>query len=335
MARGLLNDPWILFLDEPTLGLDVAAARSIRELVLDWKARRPRPDGAADDALHGRGRRAVRADRDRRPRPDPRDRHARRAQEARPARVDLPARARPPRRAASRRWPGCPASSPRRSPRTPTRSSQRVAVNLVLEEDAALGGVVTALARHRVSHILALRKSEPTLEDVFVELVGRGFGDEAATATGATAAGTPDGGRATATATGARHRGPAALAQRRRGRGGLPGGGRLMAGRARAAAGEPGRSSRRPATAPTRGRRRLDATPGRREQRPGAGRPRVSRASGAWSASRRGCSSRSCCRSSRRRRSCSSTARCRRPRPTSASSSWAARWRRSGSTSCG
>jgi ABC-2 type transport system ATP-binding protein len=38
--------------------------------------------------------------------------------------------------------------------------------------------VVTALGA-RGSQLLALRKSEPTLEDVFVELVGRGFSDEA------------------------------------------------------------------------------------------------------------------------------------------------------------
>jgi len=54
---------------------------------------------------------------------------------------------------------------------------QTVRVNLTLLDDAALGGVVTALAGLG-SHIVALQKSEPTLEDVFVELVGRGFAQE-------------------------------------------------------------------------------------------------------------------------------------------------------------
>ena len=47
----------------------------------------------------------------------------------------------------------------------------------MLVDDAALGGVVGALGGLG-SRILALRKSEPTLEEVFVELVGRGFDDE-------------------------------------------------------------------------------------------------------------------------------------------------------------
>jgi ABC-2 type transport system ATP-binding protein len=54
---------------------------------------------------------------------------------------------------------------------------QRVGISLVLEEDGALGTVVSALGGLG-SQILALRKSEPTLEDVFVELVGRGFSEE-------------------------------------------------------------------------------------------------------------------------------------------------------------
>jgi len=53
---------------------------------------------------------------------------------------------------------------------------QAVAMNLVLAGDAAHGGVVGALGAMG-STILALRKSEPTLEDVFVELVGRGFAE--------------------------------------------------------------------------------------------------------------------------------------------------------------
>ena len=36
LARGFVNDPSVLFLDEPTLGLDVLSARHLRTLVQDW-----------------------------------------------------------------------------------------------------------------------------------------------------------------------------------------------------------------------------------------------------------------------------------------------------------
>jgi hypothetical protein len=59
---------------------------------------------------------------------------------------------------------------------------QTVRVNLTLVDDSALGPVVVALG-DLGSHIVALQKSEPSLEDVFVELVGRGFTDEDAATT--------------------------------------------------------------------------------------------------------------------------------------------------------
>jgi ABC-2 type transport system ATP-binding protein len=184
-ARGLLNDPWIFFLDEPTLGLDVAAARSVRELVLAWKAAVPGRTvlltthymAEADELCD----RIAIVDHGRILALGTPDELKKRVQRESVFRLELD-------RLDGgvgdlRRLPGVVSAALAAGDQADGADRQTVEVNLALVDDAALGGIVGALGGLG-AHILALRKSEPSLEDVFVELVGRGFGDESTDADG-------------------------------------------------------------------------------------------------------------------------------------------------------
>ncbi len=173
-CRGFITDPKILFLDEPTLGLDVTTALAIRRFLRDWMKQDPARTllltthymAEADElcdrvAIIDRGKVLS---------------------------CDTPGRL----KKQVQRYPifelslapgsnGWSELSRVRGVHQSTTSTTPTTVELkvALEEESAIGAVVQAVATGG-GHIISLKKVEPTLETVFIELVGHGLSDSPA-----------------------------------------------------------------------------------------------------------------------------------------------------------
>ncbi|MBA4063292.1 MAG: ABC transporter [Isosphaera sp.] len=171
-CRGFITDPKILFLDEPTLGLDVTSARAIRAFVRQWMKERPDRTllltthymAEADELCD----RVAIIDKGRVLACDTPANLKRRVQQYPLYELTLAPGA--------NGWADLEAL-PGVHQATATTTPTTVELKVSLSEEPAIGAVVQALATGG-GRILSLKKSEPTLEDVFIELVGHGLGSE-------------------------------------------------------------------------------------------------------------------------------------------------------------
>ena len=167
IVRGFMTDPEVLFLDEPTLGLDVGAARDVRQFIRSWMQEDPtrtvlltthymvEADELCDRvAIINQGV-VLACDRP--------SRLKRALQRQVIFNIEV-SRLNNDAAALIRNLPGV-------SKLDHKLHDGHAEMDMVLETDDALAGVVNTLTTKDI-HILNLQKREPTLEDVFVELVG-------------------------------------------------------------------------------------------------------------------------------------------------------------------
>jgi ABC-2 type transport system ATP-binding protein len=166
IVRGFLTDPQVIFLDEPTLGLDVGASRDVRRFIRDWASTNAGRTilltthymAEADDlcdriAIINHGR-VLACD-------SPANLKKRLRREA-IFHLDVSP--------LDGALPDCEAlPGVRKLVHTP--GDEKSELELILTADEAISGVINTLTTHR-ARILNLQKREPTLEDVFVDLVG-------------------------------------------------------------------------------------------------------------------------------------------------------------------
>jgi ABC-2 type transport system ATP-binding protein len=171
VIRGFVTDPEILFLDEPTLGLDVNASRVIRDFIVDWVRKKAR-DKTVLLTTHYMAEADQLCDR------------IAIIDDGRILACDTPENLKKLVKASTTlkldvttlkdkhildTIPGV-----EKFTSTDDLENNITSLRFVLNDDSAVSDIVSGVIRGG-SKILALRKTEPTLEDVFIKLVGKGF----------------------------------------------------------------------------------------------------------------------------------------------------------------
>ena len=170
IIRGFVTDPDIVFLDEPTLGLDVNASRVIRDFIVDWVEKRPdktvlltthymaEADQLCDRiAIIDNGKILA---------CDTPDNLKRSVKTSTMLKLDVTLLN--DKRALDK------LAGIEKFTFTDDPTNNLTSLKFVLQDDSAVSDIVSEIVKSG-SKILALRKTEPTLEDVFIKMVGKGF----------------------------------------------------------------------------------------------------------------------------------------------------------------
>ena len=173
IVRGFLTDPEVLFLDEPTLGLDVGASRDVRKFIIDWlKADKERTllltthymveaDELCDRvAIINKGR-VLACDTP----------YALKQRLQKDVMFEIETS---PLNGLTQQMME---SQPEVQKATLTDINGGSRWKLSLVDESALAGVFNLFAQKDVK-VMNLNKRQPTLEDVFVDLVGRSMAEE-------------------------------------------------------------------------------------------------------------------------------------------------------------
>lgn len=174
-ARGLLNNPKILFLDEPTLGLDVLTSKKLRGYIVDWAKREMKGTvlltthymAEADEmcdrvAIIDRGKILV-CDSPLKLKEDLKENVIMKV-EVSSVQADF---------GFMDKLEGVVGYSQTRSIQTDTTT-----LKVVVRDEKVFSKITSKLQEQKLK-ILSESKAEPTLEDVYISLVGRGFEEDA------------------------------------------------------------------------------------------------------------------------------------------------------------